>query len=267
MARAYESFFCPRITKSYGGEELRVMATFEMSPEEEELAKKDRLINAWFAVGEDASPGDIADVTGASPAYASRIRSELTEGEIPEEEVEDIRDDQLVDEYAARLDQLAQDETEETEDETEADMEQPADEEPEPTAEPEHPQEPRQESAHQQAPPRQQPQQAQRPPQQGQQPPQRTPPRQQSQPAPQSQHSQQVQQSQQEGLAGEQGQTIPVEQLVELDEMLAFIQDEAHFELQNLPPQDRGAAAGKLFVAQQARGALHSIVSETGQQE
>lgn len=58
---------------------------------------------------------------------------------------------------------------------------------------------------------------------------------------------------------------MPVEQLTELDELLAFIQNEATFELQNLPPEDQGSA-GKLFVAQQARDALHAIVNGESQQ-
>lgn len=131
------------------------MSTFELLPEEEELANKDRLVNAWLAGQEEASPSDIAEVTNATTAYASRIRSEMKEGEITEADVEEVRDDQLVDEYASRLEQLAQGEAADETGDAEA-TEGSTEEEEQAQEAPEQPQQTQQPAGQQQQPPRQQ---------------------------------------------------------------------------------------------------------------
>lgn len=85
---------------------LLYVASSDLEDHEAGLSKKDRIINAWLAAGPEAM-ANIAEITDSSIAYASRIKSQMEEDELGEEEVEEVRDEALVDEYANRLDPLA----------------------------------------------------------------------------------------------------------------------------------------------------------------
>ncbi len=232
------------------------MANSELPDREADLSKKDRLINAWLAAGPDAMAKNIAEITDSSVAYASRIESQMEEGEIGEDDVEAVRDEALVDEYADRLERIAQEEEEgdasggESPDATgdtgssgteapeEADQRQPSVRE----ARRQH-QERQQEAARER--------------ETGQHPPQRWP---------SGQSGQQPQQSREAFPADAEG-SVPVERLRELDELLAAFEEEAQFEVQHLPQSQAAEAVGKLFVAGKTRSLLREAVEENGDEE
>lgn len=53
---------------------------------------------------------------------------------------------------------------------------------------------------------------------------------------------------------------MSVEQLRELDQLLATYEEEAQFTVQNLPIRHAAEAVGKLFVAQKTRSLLREII-------
>ncbi|MEA5388049.1 hypothetical protein VB773_19450 [Haloarculaceae archaeon H-GB2-1] len=72
----------------------------------EDLSKRKRLVNAWLAGGPDVKNSVIAEIAAASTGYASRIRNNMKSGEISEAEVQDERDEELVDAYTEQLREL-----------------------------------------------------------------------------------------------------------------------------------------------------------------
>lgn len=198
------------------------------SGEQDELSKKERLINAWLAAGPEAQATTVAELTDASTGYASEINTDIEEGELDDEEIEAARDEDLIETYADQLEQ-----SDDAGGNQEAGGEQPAQQRSQP---------PRQQPPQQQPPQGQQPppQQSQQVPPQGQQPPQ-APPQQPPQPQ-QQQPPQGPPQQTQQGLPAGGQQSVPVSQLQELDDLLAIYEEEAQFEAQNLPPVQLGGA-------------------------
>jgi len=72
-----------------------------------DLSKKERLINAWIAVGPEGKTTDVSDLTGSSRGYASDIRRSMAgddeEEKLPFEEIEDAHDPDLVERYRSDL--------------------------------------------------------------------------------------------------------------------------------------------------------------------
>ncbi|WP_226022937.1 hypothetical protein [Halomicrobium salinisoli] len=231
------------------------MADSELDDREADLSKKDRLINAWLAAGPDAMAKNVAEVTDSSVAYASRIESQMEDGDIGEDDVGAVRDEALVDEYATRLERLAQrdgDATAGTEgggqSSGNSDRRRPSTREAQ-----QHHQQRQQEAA-------QRRETAQQPPQQGplgqpqQQPPQQQPP--------QQQPPQQLPQRSGEGFPDDAAGSVPVERLRELDRVLCAFEEEAQFEVQHLSRSQAAEAVGKLFVAGKARSLLRDAVED-----
>lgn len=269
------------------------MSQSDLDDREEDLSKKDRLINAWLAAGPETYAKTVAEIAGASTAYASRIKSQIEEGEITDDDVEDIRDEELVNRYTDRLSEMsdtgeadtdeaatAETETEAPAADADADAESASEPESEPgdevdegageapgdevaaagttAAEDEQAQSQAQAPVQDEASGQQQsaPQQGQATSQQRQQPPGAVGSWQ-----TQSRQPQQDQQVQQ-GLAAADVDVdaVPVDQLQELDSRLATYEESARFELQHLPPQQTGHAVGKLFIIQQTRSFLHDAI-------
>lgn len=88
------------------------MADRDVDDLEEELSKKQRLINAWIAVGSEGKTTDVSDLTDSSRGYASDLRRAL-EGEDEEEmgmdEIRDAYHPELVEKYRSELGQEAVD--------------------------------------------------------------------------------------------------------------------------------------------------------------
>ncbi|WP_226010828.1 hypothetical protein [Halomicrobium salinisoli] len=221
------------------------MADSELDDREADLSKKDRLINAWLAAGPDAMAKNVAEVTDSSVAYASRIESQMEDGDIGEDDIGAVRDEALVDEYATRLERLAQrdgDATAGTEgggqSSGNSDRRRPSTREAQ-----QHHQQRQQEAA-------QRRETAQQPPQQG-------PLRQ-----PQQQPPQQLPQRSGEGFPDDAAGSVPVERLRELDRVLCAFEEEAQFEVQHLSRPQAAEAVGKLFVAGKARSLLRDAVED-----
>lgn len=72
-----------------------------------DLSKKERLINAWIAVGPEGKTTDVSDLTGSSRGYASDIRRSMAgdddDEKLPFEELTDAHDPELVDQYRSDL--------------------------------------------------------------------------------------------------------------------------------------------------------------------
>lgn len=291
------------------------MSDSEVSAREADLSKKDRLVNAWLAAGPDAMAKNIAEITDSSIAYASRIKSEMEDGDIGEEEVDEVRDEALVDEYADRLQRLTQGNSDtgaagggEAEAATEPDEpgetqaeqseqrqpsaleaqqhhqerqqeaaqresgqqpQEPSQRQPQQPQRPQQPQQPQQSQRPQQP---QQPQQPQRQSQQPQQrqperPPQQQPRRQPARQQPPRRPQQPPQRREQREFPAEERDSVSVERLRELDQLLATYEEEARFEIQNLPQGRATEAVGKLFVAEKARSLLHEMVGDDGNEQ
>ena len=224
------------------------MADSQIAPAEEELSKKARLINAWLAVGSAAKATNIAEITGASTAYASRVKSDMDADEISDDAVANARDEALIEAYTTRYQQF----TEHTDDAASTNEQAPTDTQPAADASDHHALQGDQQygerdesTASQEASPPQQPG-----------------PHSPAQNA--TQHSSQAPQSPSQPpatLSTDGQQTIQAEQLRELDDLLATYEREARFDLRNLPSDQTAAAAGKLFVAQEARSNLRELVA------
>ena len=82
------------------------MANRDVDKLEEELSKKQRLINAWMAVGPEGKTTDVSDLTDSSRGYASDLRRAL-EGEDGDEidigEIRDAYHPELVEKYRNEL--------------------------------------------------------------------------------------------------------------------------------------------------------------------
>lgn len=214
------------------------MASSDLRERDTDLSKKDRIINAWLAVGLDAKAKHIAEVTDASLAYASRIASQMEANEISEDDVAEIRDEALIEAYGDQLAQFTQQEhdaaamtTEETDQSAET------------------------ESANDGVTDQSN---AQHAGDEGEQQTHHLP-----------QHSQQPSHHDTDGktvtyeepLLADSGGTVATDQLRELDELLAMYEEEAQFERHHLSPQDAATAVGKLFIIQQTRSKLREIVT------
>ncbi|WP_335999401.1 hypothetical protein [Halorientalis halophila] len=89
------------------------MSDREESDLEADLSKKERLINAWIAVGPEGKTTDVSDLTGSSRGYASDIRRAIggehddEEDDLPFEDVLDAYEPTLVETYRSELDEEA----------------------------------------------------------------------------------------------------------------------------------------------------------------
>lgn len=72
-----------------------------------DLPKKERLMNAWIAVGPKGKTTDVSDLTGSSRGYASDIRRAMAgedeEDDLPFEDIADAYDPSLVATYRSKL--------------------------------------------------------------------------------------------------------------------------------------------------------------------
>lgn len=216
------------------------------------MSKKDRLITAWLAADDDTRAGAVADVADTSLSYAARMGNELDEGELTDEDIEIARDDALVETYSERLadhpsaggdaNETADGPSTETQETTGA-------------ASPE--------TGESAASAPGQPQQPTHVP-----PQQRHPPRLPQQPAGGSQSGGQPAPSQSQSrtppnqLPTNGQESVSVDALQLLDGLLVTYEEEAHFDLQNLPPTATAAAVGKLFIIQQTRSRLRAMLQE-----
>lgn len=197
------------------------MSNLDTGDADRDLTKHDRLVNAWLAVGHDATVDTVASLTGASESYASQVRQAMENGALSDDEVDEATVPGLVERYR-RADASADDESVGG---TAGDDR---------SAPPDRPQGPSR-SPSQSAPPRQPHAGDGYPPPQ---PPQDRAPR----PAESSPKN-------------EDGLYVPVEVLREIDATLATLENEARYRVENVPsqrPQHQSALA-KLYVAQRAR--------------
>lgn len=145
------------------------MANRDVDDLEADLSKKQRLINAWIAVGPEGKTTDVSELTDSSRGYASDLRRAL-EGEGDEEvaldEIQDAYHPELVAKYRSELGSEAISGEWEFVDQ----LEQPPQPPTEPTAQEETPPQQEPQPGHQQ-----QPSPAKRHPQGQQPPPQPTP--------------------------------------------------------------------------------------------
>jgi len=75
------------------------MGQRDRSDIEADLSKKQRLINAWIAVGPEGKTTDVSELTDASRGYASDIRRAIEgedEDELTTDELQDAYDPDLV---------------------------------------------------------------------------------------------------------------------------------------------------------------------------
>ncbi len=82
------------------------MANRDVDKLEEDLSKKQRLINAWMAVGPEGKTTDVSDLTDSSRGYASDLRRALegeNEDEIDIGEIKDAYHPELVEKYRSEL--------------------------------------------------------------------------------------------------------------------------------------------------------------------
>src|SRR6056297_1523433 len=82
------------------------MANRDVDELEAELSKKQRLINAWMAVGPEGKTTDVSDLTDSSRGYASDLRRALEgedEDEIDIDEIRDAYHPELVEKYRNEL--------------------------------------------------------------------------------------------------------------------------------------------------------------------
>jgi hypothetical protein len=72
-----------------------------------DLSKKERLINAWIAVGPEGKTTDVSDLTGSSRGYASDIRramaGEADDDDLSFEEITAAHEPELVEQYRSDL--------------------------------------------------------------------------------------------------------------------------------------------------------------------
>lgn len=82
------------------------MADRDVDELEADLSKKQRLINAWIAVGPEGKTTDVSDLTDSSRGYASDLRRGLEGDEEEQIEMDEIRDayhPELVAKYRSEL--------------------------------------------------------------------------------------------------------------------------------------------------------------------
>ena len=250
------------------------MANLDADDGETDLSKHDKLVNAWLAAGRDANVETVASLTDASPSYASQVRQAMEEGDLSEDEVEATTVPALVDRYEERVEAAAtgaetadggsaESESENAENgagASETPQGAPEQRHQRPSQSPDENPRPSSGRGRQgpyrrgEAPVQRQPPQPPRPPQR---PPANRPPPQQEDPASQ-QRSGRAQTDPTRGrepVQGEDGLYVPAGDLAEMDETLAVLEDEARFQVENLPPNQPQyqVALAKLYVARQAR--------------
>lgn len=86
--------------------ELALMADRDADDIEADLSKKQRLVNAWIAIGPDGKTTDVSELTDSSRGYASDIRRGLegeSDQEVSFETIEDAYHPALVQKYRSEL--------------------------------------------------------------------------------------------------------------------------------------------------------------------
>lgn len=217
---------------------------------ESELSKRDRLVNAWLAAGADANVDTVAQLSGASGSYASRIGRSLADGEITEAAVDEARVPELVEAYERRLETGAVGERAGGSAQSGAGTEESA-----PSGGPA----PRGEPPDGTAPPSGEPGQS---PGTGQ-PPREGPPPETSagggQRRPPAGMGERDRESTGPGVSvPQEDRYVPVEVLAEIDNALSLYEEEARYEVQHSSPQgpQNQVALAKLFVLQKTRALL-----------
>jgi len=82
------------------------MADRDVDELESELSKKQRLINAWIAVGPEGKTTDVSDLTDSSRGYASDLRRGLegeAEEDVEHDEIQEAYHPELVEKYRSEL--------------------------------------------------------------------------------------------------------------------------------------------------------------------
>lgn len=239
----------------------------------EALSKRERLVNAWLAADGDATVTDVADLAGASRSYASQVRQSLEDEDgLADERVEEMTDEDLIATYERRLgdegEGTAAEQGERKATAPDADGDGASDDalgndgaaasstdggdglrgDSEDRPDPLEPWSRADTDRQIPTPPRRQPPG----------PPQPTPTA-----APSADGRGQPRLSR-DGEDADEGLYVPAGVLREIDETLAVIEDEASFEVENVPPQhhQRQVALAKLYVAQRARNLLEDARDE-----